>query len=150
MLPGLNTDKSFSVDGTLRLRNSCGSMRDRPAILVVEDEVLIRMSAVDFLQDIGFDALEASNAPDAYAIFSRRSDIAAVFTDIGMAGAFDGLAFARKVHDKRPDIFVLVTSGRQLPLSPPFPTDCVFLPKPYSPSAVALALWGSRRSAVSQ
>ena len=124
-------------------------MRDRPTILVVEDEVLIRMSAVDFLQDVGFDTLQANNAPAARAIFASRPDIAAVFTDIEMAGAFDGLAFAREVHDQRPDVFVLVTSGRQLPLSPAMPTDCVFLPKPYSPSAVALALWGLPRRAAS-
>jgi two-component system, response regulator PdtaR len=124
-------------------------MRDRPKILVVEDEVLIRMSAVDFLQDVGFDTLQANNAPDACAIFASRPDIAAVFTDIEMAGAFDGLAFAREVRAKRPDVFVLVTSGRQLPLSPALPTDCVFLPKPYSPSQVALALWGFPRGVVS-
>jgi CheY-like chemotaxis protein len=117
-------------------------MRETPTILVVEDEVLIRISAVDLLQDIGFDTLQANNAPDAQAIFSRRSDIAAVFTDVEMVGAFDGLAFAREVRDRRPEVLVLVTSGGQLPLSQAIPPGCVFLPKPYSPSAVALALWG--------
>jgi DNA-binding NtrC family response regulator len=112
----------------------------KPIILVVEDEALIRMSAVDFLEDAGFATLQANNAPDACAIFASRDDIVAVFTDLEMGGAFDGLVLVREVHSKRPEVLVLVTSGRLSPLAQTIPSDCAFLPKPYSPNEVTSAL----------
>jgi CheY-like chemotaxis protein len=51
-------------------------------VLVVEDEMLLRMRAVDMVEDAGFTPVEAVDADEAVAILESRSDIALLFTDI--------------------------------------------------------------------
>ena len=60
-------------------------------VLVVEDEMLLRMRAVDMVEDAGFTSVEAVDADQAIAILESRSDIALLFTDIQMPGQMDGL-----------------------------------------------------------
>ena len=63
------------------------------AILVVEDELLLRLMAVDIVEDAGFEALAAATADEALAILEARADdVRLVFTDIQMPGSMDGLA----------------------------------------------------------
>jgi CheY-like chemotaxis protein len=69
--------------------------RKRPIVLIVEDEFLLRMDAVDMIASAGFDTLEAVNADDAIEILEARPDIAVVFTDIQMPGSMDGLKLGR-------------------------------------------------------
>ena len=63
-------------------------------VLVVEDEMLLRMRAVDMVEDAGFISLEAVDADQAIGILESRSDIALLFTDIQMPGRMDGLKLA--------------------------------------------------------
>jgi CheY-like chemotaxis protein len=58
------------------------------SVLVVEDEMLLRMRAVDMVEDAGFTAIEAINADDALAILESRTDIELLFTDIQMPAAW--------------------------------------------------------------
>src|SRR4051794_19093980 len=67
-------------------------------VLVVEDEMLLRMRAVDMVEDAGFTPLEAVDADEAVAILEARSDIALLFTDIQMPGSMDGLKLAHAVQ----------------------------------------------------
>ncbi len=67
-------------------------------VLVVEDEMLLRMRAVDMVEDAGFTSVEAVNADEAVAILESRSDIALLFTDIQMPGSMDGLKLALAVQ----------------------------------------------------
>src|SRR5579863_4957196 len=86
------------------------------AVLVVEDDAMIRMIAAEFLEDEGFVVVEAGDAEEAIRKLEGDPTIAAVFTDINMPGAMDGLDLAHFVRDRRPSIKVLLTSGRsQLP-----------------------------------
>lgn len=62
---------------------------DKPIVLIVDGEALIRVSAVHMVEDAGFSALEASNTDDAIKLFESRRDIQAVFTDINMSGSMD-------------------------------------------------------------
>lgn len=102
-----------------------------PAILVVEDEPLLMMDAVDIVADAGFRAYEATNAKSAIAILERCDDILVVFTDIHLAGGIDGLKLARTVRDRWPPIKLLVSSGRVLAREEDMPAASLFLPKPY-------------------
>jgi two-component system, response regulator PdtaR len=70
---------------------------NRPVVLVVEDEVLIRMNATDMIVEAGFEAIAASDADEAIRILERRNDIRAVFTDVQMPGSMDGMRLARMV-----------------------------------------------------
>jgi len=67
----------------------------RPVVLIVEDEFLLRMDAVDMIAAAGFDVVEAGNADEAIEILEARRDITVVFTDIQMPGSMDGLKLAR-------------------------------------------------------
>src|ERR1700732_1872467 len=83
-----------------------------PAVLVVEDEMLLRMRAVDMVEDAGFAPIEAINADDALAILDSRSDMAMLFTDIQMRGSLDGLKLAYAVHERWPLIKIILVSGQ--------------------------------------
>lgn len=81
-------------------------------ILVVEDETLIRMVGAEILEDAGFDVLEAADADEALRILQAHDDVLLLFSDVDMPGSMDGLDLARVVHERWPDIRLLLTSGR--------------------------------------
>ena len=83
-----------------------------PKVLVVEDEMLLRMRAVDIVEDAGFTPIEAVNADEALAILESRSDIVLLFTDIQMPGSMDGLKLAQAVHQRWPSIKIIIVSGK--------------------------------------
>ena len=82
-----------------------------PVVLIVEDEPLVRLGAVQAIEDAGFEVIEAANADEAIRILENRSDIRVVFTDIHMPGSIDGLKLAHAVRDRWPPIKIIVTSG---------------------------------------
>jgi two-component sensor histidine kinase/CheY-like chemotaxis protein len=81
-------------------------------VLVVEDEMVLRMRAVDIVEDAGFAAVEAVNADEALSILESRSDISLLFSDIQMPGSMDGLKLAHAVHDRWPSIKIILVSGQ--------------------------------------
>ncbi len=76
----------------------------RAVVLIVEDEFLLRVDAVDMIKAAGFDVVEAANADEAIEILESRRDITVVFTDIQMPGSMDGLKLARAVRGRWPPI----------------------------------------------
>jgi CheY-like chemotaxis protein len=113
---------------------------ERPVVLVVEDEFLIRQYAVEMIDEAGFDAIEAANADEAIEILESRSDIRIVFTDIQMPGSIDGLKLAHAVRDRWPPIKLIVTSGQRTVPESALPRGGRFFSKPYQPSEIARAL----------
>jgi two-component sensor histidine kinase/CheY-like chemotaxis protein len=101
-----------------------------PKVLVVEDEMLLRMRAVDIVEDAGFTAIEAMNADEALAILESRSDIDLLFTDIQMPGSMDGLKLAHAVYERWPSIKIILVSGKLTPTDSERPTDSRFFGKP--------------------
>ena len=83
----------------------------RAVVLIVEDEFLLRVDAVDMIKAAGFDVVEAANADEAIEILESRRDITVVFTDIQMPGSMDGLKLARAVRGRWPPIKIVATSG---------------------------------------
>jgi CheY-like chemotaxis protein len=67
-----------------------GTQAKTPAVLIVEDEPLVRLCAVETVEGVGFEGIEAANADEAIRILESRSDIRVVFTDLHMPGAMDG------------------------------------------------------------
>ncbi|GJD77226.1 Blue-light-activated protein [Methylobacterium gregans] len=102
-----------------------------PVVLVVEDESLVRMVAVDILEDEGFTILEAANADEAWAILEGRADIGVLFTDVNMPGMMDGLALATLVAERWPHIRLVITSGRRGFGNSEMPDNGQFVQKPY-------------------
>jgi two-component sensor histidine kinase/CheY-like chemotaxis protein len=101
-----------------------------PKVLVVEDEMLLRMRAVDIVEDAGFTPIEAANADEALAILESRSDVDLLFTDIQMPGSMDGLKLAYAVHERWPSIKIILVSGKLTPTESERPTDSRFFGKP--------------------
>jgi two-component system, response regulator PdtaR len=108
-----------------------------PAVLIVEDEALVRAGAVDLVEEAGFEAIEAANADEAIRILESRHDVMVVFTDIDMPGSMDGLKLAHAVRNRWPPIKLVVTSGHSLPTDKDLPKGGRFMGKPYGPSQVA-------------
>ena len=69
-----------------------------PIVLVVEDEPLLRMLAVEVVEEAGFIAIEACDADEAVILLESRADITLLFTDINMPGSMDGLKLAHTVR----------------------------------------------------
>jgi CheY-like chemotaxis protein len=109
-------------------------------VLVVEDEMLLRMRAVDIVEDAGYTSVEAVDADEAVAILECRSDIALLFTDIQMPGSMDGLALARSVHDRWPPIKIILVSGQVKPTAIDIPADSRFFGKPLEDRAMIAQL----------
>ncbi|MGZ3361280.1 MAG: response regulator [Xanthobacteraceae bacterium] len=99
-------------------------------ILVVEDEMLLRMRAVDMVEDAGFTPVEAVDADEAVAILESRSDIALLFTDIQMPGSMDGLKLAHAVRKRWPPIKIILVSGQLKLANIDIPADSRFFGKP--------------------
>lgn len=111
-----------------------------PIVLVVEDEPLQRMMAIDVVERAGFAAVEAMNADDAVTILESRSDIRIVFTDIDMPGGVDGLKMAVEIRDRWPPIELVIVSGKQRLLPEDLPARGVFFLKPYKRAEVVATL----------
>ena len=103
-----------------------------PNVLVVEDEMILRMRAVDIVEDAGFHPVEAVNADEAISILESRSDISLLFTDIQMPGSIDGLKLAHAVHHRWPSIKIILVSGQVIPSDSERPADSRFFGKPLS------------------
>lgn len=105
-------------------------------VLVVEDDFLLRMDAVDIVRTAGYLVVEAGNADEAIAILELRPDIHVVFTDVQIPGSMDGLKLAKFVKDRWPPIKIVATSGRVNVRKEDLPEGGHFLPKPYSPEQI--------------
>jgi two-component system, response regulator PdtaR len=100
-------------------------------VLVVEDEALVRDCTVAQLEDAGFSVIEAGGAEEAMREFEDHAQVTTVFSDINMPGAFDGLSLINRIFRLRPDVRLILTSGRGLPFDADMPLGARFLLKPY-------------------
>jgi CheY-like chemotaxis protein len=113
----------------------------RPTVLVVEDETLIRMAIVMDLEEQGFKVFEACDAISAIDVLDEHPEIRVLFTDVDMPGTMDGLALAILVRDRWPPVQIIVTSGKRELSTDLLPVLGRFLPKPYTPDSVLSAIF---------
>ena len=109
----------------------------RLVVLWVEDEPLVRFDAIQSFEDAGFEVVDAYDAEHALLALDQRPDVSAVFTDVHMPGRLDGVELARLVHERRPEVQVIVTSGIMKVTGGDLPEGGRFVPKPYDASQVA-------------
>ncbi len=102
-----------------------------PVVLVVDDEALLRWHASDLLASAGYKVVEADDAATALRILEERRDVRLLFTDVQMPGALNGLDLVRKVHQRWPNVLLLVTSGGMTLGNEDIPDDGRFVAKPY-------------------
>jgi len=104
-------------------------------VLVVEDDPLLRMMAVDMVEDAGFSAIEAGGADEALEILQARTDVGVLFTDI-----MDGVQLAHLACQTDRPISILLTSGHHRLDQETLPPRSVFFPKPYDLNIVTEVL----------
>lgn len=86
----------------------------KPVVLVVEDDAMIRIGALDLVESAGCVAVEAKDADEAIRILESRPDILLVFTDIDMPGSMDGMKLSHYVRNRWPPIHIIVASGKAI------------------------------------
>jgi two-component sensor histidine kinase/CheY-like chemotaxis protein len=109
-------------------------------VLIVEDEMMLRMRAVDLVEDAGFTPVQAVSADEALSILESRSDISLLFTDIQMPGTLDGLKLAHAVHDRWHSIKIILVSGQVSPSDAEKPSDSRFFGKPLNVEKMIIEL----------
>ena len=115
--------------------------KNRPiTILLVEDEIIIRMSSAAILEDAGFGVLEASDADTALATLAAHPEIDVVVTDVQMPGSMDGLQLVEMIAQNYPHVHTLVTSGRTNRDQASHSGATKYLSKPYSAAAIQSAI----------
>ena len=104
------------------------------AVMVVEDDPILRIDAVLLFEEAGLAVVEMESADDALAyLFERAHDLTAIFTDVQLPGEADTVA----AH--WPHIAVLVTSGHARPPGD-LPASVRFVEKPWRPLDVLTAM----------
>lgn len=100
-------------------------------VLVIEDEILVRLDLSEALESRGYFVRHAGSADEALHILERDRTIGVVFTDIKMDGSMDGIELAHAIRDQWPETIIVYSSGN-IPESRPLgPTGVKILPKPY-------------------
>jgi DNA-binding NtrC family response regulator len=111
---------------------------EKNVVLVVEDQSIIRIEAVQVIKDAGYVVLDASNTNDAMTILEERHDIHAVFIEIRVPGRLNGMDLARAIAERWPLIRLIVTSSASTVGN--FPADWRYVPKVYDGTQIVAAL----------
>jgi CheY-like chemotaxis protein len=109
-------------------------------VLVVDDEVFVRMLVADVLDEAGFAVIEASSAQAALLELEQHDDVRVLFTDINMPPGMNGLELAEQVHQRWPDIGLVVASGYERPAPDQIADSGIFIPKPFRPDDIISAV----------
>lgn len=118
---------------------ACGAPGCRPVVLIVEDEILIRMLLAEALRQADYDVAEAANGEEALSVLRTSPGTDVMITDVRMPGSVDGFALAAYARRTKPGLKVIITSGDAGPDGPIDLADA-FLHKPYDLSAIVARL----------
>ena len=106
---------------------------DRPRILVVEDEVLVRWMISEQLREQGYTVVEAINADEAASVLRSQLRVDLVLTDMRMPGSMNGAGLVKLLRAEFPFVKVVMVAGQ-------VPDEAVrellddFLAKPFAPA----------------
>jgi CheY-like chemotaxis protein len=110
------------------------------AVLVVEDNPVILMDVVWFIEDAGFMTYAASDADEAIRLLEQHRNIRVLFTDIDMPGSMDGARLAHFVRKRWPPVKIILTSGHLSLDRLDVPADSLFFAKPHRPTQITETL----------
>lgn len=105
------------------------------AVLLVEDDALIRMDAADMLRELGHEVVEAEYGPDAVAVLQERQ-IDVLVTDVGLPG-MSGIELADHARRLQPAIGLVFATGDTERQAWKGPERATVLCKPYDGAALA-------------
>ena len=116
-------------------------------VLVVEDQYLLQMAALELVESAGFTGVGVSNADEAIKILEARQDIRIVLTDVEMPGTMDGVRLAHFIRVRWPPIHLIIVSGRAVLAESDIPTCSKFFSKPYQDETIVSELQRLMQSA---
>lgn len=102
----------------------------RPVILVVEDEALTIMDLADVLEQGGYETVQCASAERALGILKVRPDICGLITDVELSGKVNGFDLANAVFEARPQLPIVIVSGRASPDPERMPDGAHFIARP--------------------
>jgi CheY-like chemotaxis protein len=104
---------------------------------VAEDEALVRMVAVDILEDAGWTVIEAVDAKAALSVLNKRSDVQC-WSRMWRCppGPLNGFDLARLTREQFPQVSVIIVSGKVRPSPGDLPPGARFVQKPYSATSL--------------
>ncbi len=109
----------------------------KQAVLVVEDDPLIREVMCEILEDANFQVLGQDSTAGAVEVLDSGAAIDAAFVDIDLGDRGGGFEVAKHARERRPDLVVVYTSGGGQPTyAQERVEDSVFVQKPYLPSQI--------------
>ncbi len=111
----------------------------RTIVLVVEDDPILMMALVEFVEDAGCEAIEAHTVAEAIQILETRTDIRTVFTDLDMRGSTAGMKLAVAIRDRWPPIELLMISSQPWD-EDQIPARGVVLGKPFDRRRIVAAI----------
>ena len=109
-------------------------------VLVVEDDPLLMMAMVDFVEQAGCEAIEANTIAEAIRVLETRTDVRTVFTDLDMRGSTAGMKLALVIRDRWPPIELILTSSRGQPQDHEMPKRGVYVDKPFDRRKIVSAI----------
>lgn len=109
-------------------------------VLVVEDEPILRLDAIDMIERAGFEAVEALSSADAIRILEERLDIRLVYMDLDMPRSRKGIEIAAAIRERWPPIEIILTAAYFTRDSIDLPDRAEFYPKPVRPEEIIAAM----------
>jgi two-component system, response regulator PdtaR len=117
--------------------------RDGRVVLIVQEELVIRMDVVEAFETGGFKIFQADMAEKAIDALQSEPTIRVVFTDVDLPGTMDGLTLAHYVRHRWPPTILLVGSGRTVLDRGALPSKARYVRKPYGSGNLAEAVLGA-------
>ena len=105
-----------------------------PIVLIVENDVLLRLVTASNLRELGFEVFEAADAAEAVTVLNTIA-VDAVLSDTGLRGRMDGFALARWVRERRLDTRIILSSTAKQSLGEAA-EYATLLAKPYADAEV--------------
>ena len=112
----------------------------RLPVLIIEDEPVLRIDAIDMVERAGFEAVEASSIEDAIGILERRTDIRVVFIDLDMPRGVAGIEIAAAIRNRWPPIEIVLTAASFAKADLDLPVRAEFIAKPFRHAEVVATM----------
>ena len=108
-------------------------------VLLVDDEVLIRLVIADCLRECGYRVIEADSAEEALLVLQQpdiRVDV--LLSDVELRGAMDGFSLAKWTRENRQDVGISLAGSvnRAADAAGELCDDGPLLNRPYEPQVV--------------
>ena len=113
---------------------------DRIPVLIIEDEPILRIDAIDMVERAGFEAIEAMSVDEAIQILEHRADIRVVYIDLDMPRGVKGIEIAAAIRDRRPPIEIVLTAASFAKADLDLPVRSEFYSKPIQYGEVIAAM----------